>query len=364
MKIRTPIFLAIMAILLISCSHSTPHFDEAQWRKDTESRKVADLYAPHFKDGKFFNPWMPFENPGFMRFLRWKLFSRQKYTAEEEAFRPGFVPNLKDRIKAAGDGDFIAWIGHNSFLIRLKGEYWLTDPMFSERALLPKRVTPPAITAEEVNELEGKINVVISHNHYDHLDAASIRALRPDTRLYVPLGLKKFVEDLNKTAVVEMDWWQERDHGNGARLICLPAQHWSRRFTQGIDTTLWASFLLSTESVKIYLGGDSGYFMGYKEFGRKFPDIDYALIPVTAYSPRWFMHYAHLDPREALDAFQELKARYMIPTQWGTFRLGDDPVGLPALDLRKALKDTPVDPDRLIVMDLGQILPITPRPTL
>jgi N-acyl-phosphatidylethanolamine-hydrolysing phospholipase D len=107
--------------------------------------------------------------------------------------------------------------------------------------------------------------------------------------------------------------------------------------------------------VSIYYGGDSGYFIGYREIGRRFPGIDYALLPVTAYHPRWFMHYAHIDAKEAIDAFGDLGARYFIPTQWGTFPLGDEPVGFAIFDLKKQIAEKKIDPGKVIIMDLGGI---------
>jgi L-ascorbate metabolism protein UlaG (beta-lactamase superfamily) len=134
-----------------------------------------------------------------------------------------------------------------------------------------------------------------------------------------------------------MDWWQEMDFGNGTQLVCLPMQHWSRRIGQGFNDTLWASFMLITPEVTIYLGGDSGYFIGYKEIAKRFPGIDYALLPTTAYHPRWFMHYNHMNVDEAIEAFHDLNARFMIPQQWGTFHLGDEPPGYPALELKRKI---------------------------
>jgi L-ascorbate metabolism protein UlaG (beta-lactamase superfamily) len=139
-------------------------------------------------------------------------------------------------------------------------------------------------------------------------------------------------------------------------------QHWSRRIGQEINTTLWASFLLITPTVRVYFGGDTGYFIGYQEFGRKYPGIDYALLPTTAYHPRWFMHYAHMDVDEALEAFRELGARVMIPQQWGTFHLGDEPVGYPAVELERKIAERRLDPARYRIMNLGEILAIPPAP--
>ena len=113
--------------------------------------------------------------------------------------------------------------------------------------------------------------------------------------------------------------------------------------------------MLITPETKIYFGGDSGYFVGYREIGRRFRNISYALLPLTAYHPRWFMHYAHMNAHETVNAFQELGAQYFIPTQWGTFKLGDNPPGHPALELKRVIQEKNLDPSRFIIMDIGQI---------
>jgi N-acyl-phosphatidylethanolamine-hydrolysing phospholipase D len=283
------------------------------------------------------------------------LSKKRHFTDEEEKFKASVISGLKERIKAIPEDDFIAWIGHSTFFMRLQGEYWLTDPIFSERALLPKRVSPPAINADELKTLTGSLNVIISHNHYDHLDKDSIRSLPENTRIFVPRGLKKLVESYHSGIVVELDWWESFELKGGAKIVCLPAQHWSRRISQSANSTLWASYMLITPKTSIYYGGDSGYFIGYREIGKRFPDIRYALLPVTAYHPRWFMHYSHMNAPEALRAFKDLGAKSFIPTQWGTFHLGDNPPGTPALDLRKATQKMNPDPSRIIIMDIGQI---------
>lgn len=351
--------ILLLVLLLTSCLLPVRPFDEQKWRAQVESADPALLYAPHREEGRFFNPWMPMQK-GFSDFLRWQFSEKTPYAPGEENDIPTVAPGLPERIRSTA-GDFIAWIGHASFLIRINGVYWITDPIFSERALLPKRKTPPALSLDAFVALPGKKNVLISHSHYDHLDSESIRRLPADTRVYVPLGLKAMMNELGKQAVVEMDWWQAASSGDGGQVVCLPAQHWSRRITQSRDTTLWASFLLVTPGRKIYFGGDSGYFIGYREIGRRYPGIDYALLPVTAYDPRWFMHYAHMDAREALDAFRDLGSRYVIPTQWGTFRLGDEPVGQAPAALSRAAQWTNTDPARIIVMGIGQLLPLETR---
>jgi L-ascorbate metabolism protein UlaG (beta-lactamase superfamily) len=125
-----------------------------------------------------------------------------------------------------------------------------------------------------------------------------------------------------------------------------------------VNTTLWASYLLVTPEMTVYIGGDSGYFIGYREFGRRFPGIDYALLPTTAYHPRWFMHYAHMNVDESLRAFGELGARYFIPTQWGTFALGDESPGYPAIDLERTVRERGLDRGRFIIPSLGEIITV------
>jgi L-ascorbate metabolism protein UlaG (beta-lactamase superfamily) len=345
-----------VVFILISCGFSARPFDERKWREKVNTTNPALLYAPHYRDGRYFNPWMPLEKE-FGDLLAWWLSERTAYSPEEEKAVPRVIPGLPERI-AATVGDFIAWIGHATYLIRVDGVYWLTDPMFSERALLPKRRTPPALTLKDFIALPGEKNVIISHNHYDHLDADSIRGLPPETRIFVPLGLKAVINEMGGSNVVEMDWWQEAACGSACRLICLPAQHWSRRTLTDTNTSLWAGFLLETSGRRIFFGGDSGYFLGFREIGRRYPGIDYALIPVTAYAPRWFMHYAHMDAREALAAFQDLGARYFIPTQWGTFRLGDEPIAHAPRALAVAREEAGIVPERLLIMDIGQLLPL------
>jgi N-acyl-phosphatidylethanolamine-hydrolysing phospholipase D len=146
----TFIHLNLMAFLLTlgsSCLLNPPPFDEAAWRTKVQSADPALLYAPHFKDDRFFNPWMPGEDKGFFTLLRWRLTASQQYTEEEKTYLPHVQENAKERILAMPQGDFIMWVGHATFLIRLNSEYWLIDPIFSERALVVKRKTPPGITA-------------------------------------------------------------------------------------------------------------------------------------------------------------------------------------------------------------------------
>ena len=351
---------ALALLFILSCaSKDKESFSEAAWREAVASTRPGDLYAPHKKDGIFFTPWMKMKDKSVLDVLEWKLFSRPGYTPEERGVLPEVIPDTAQRL-ARTRGDFILWIGHNSFLVRVGGQYWLTDPIFSKRALLPARVTPPAITAAELATIVKAPNILISHNHYDHLDRSSMEELPETSRVFVPLGLKDYVRKMNKPLIEEMDWWEEADLGKGVRLVCLPTQHWSMRMNQARNKSLWAAWLLITPEHTLYFGGDSGYFKGFAEVGKKYPGIDYAFMATTAYHPRWFMHHQHMNIPEAVQGFKELGAGYFIPTQWGTFPLGSEPAGFPGLDLQRYIRSRNLDSSRYKIMDIGEILEIPP----
>ncbi|CCK78204.1 MBL fold metallo-hydrolase [Desulfobacula toluolica] len=351
------IVLLIVFVIFSCSSRDKKSFSEIQWKQKVEDTRVEDLYAPHFKEGRFYTPWMEMGDKSFLDVLGWKLFSKTHYTSEETDFLPRVTPDTAERLDQVR-GDFILWIGHNTFLIRIDKVYWITDPVFSKRALLPARLTPPALSLKELNEIVKDLNILISHNHYDHLDRSTMKQLPRDAAVFVPRGLKTYVMGMDKTNVRELDWWEAVDTGKGSTLICLPAQHWSMRIGQGRNRSLWAAWLLKTPKATLYFGGDSGYFKGFREIGRKYPDIDYAFMPITAYHPRWFMQYQHMNIPEAVKAFEDLGARFFIPTQWGTFHLGSEPAGFPGLDLIRHIRKNNLDLFRFNIMDVGQILPL------
>lgn len=351
---KIALICGFIMIWLTGCTQ--PSFNEELWLQEVSRTPVDLLYAPHFKNGKYFNPWLEIQKD-LSEVVLWRLTPAQTYEENEKAFLPALRTDTFTKLQTDMPEAFILWLGHNSFLIKDGDQVWLTDPMFSKRALLPARKTPPALVSEEIVKLFPAVNVVISHNHYDHLDQSSIEQLSANYTYYVPMGLKDLLQEWQpKADVIEMDWWQKQKIAEGFEIHCLPAQHWSRRVFSGENTSLWASYMLVTPRNHIYFGGDSGYFIGYREFGRRYEKIDYALIPTTAYHPRWFMHKAHMNIDEALRAFQELGADYFIPTQWGTFHLGDEPAGYPGLDLKRTIAQRKLEPNRYRLLDLGELL--------
>ena len=217
----------------------------------------------------------------------------------------------------------ITWIGHSTFLIQMNGCNIITDPVWAGRMGIEKRLAPPGLEPKQLPPID---IVVISHNHYDHLHFRSLRQLPGNPLYLIPEGLYPLFARRGLRQAEEMSWWQQKEYNN-ISVTFLPAQHWSRRGIWDINASHWGGFLFapasSSSSPSVYFAGDSGYFSGFREIGGKF-QIDYALLPIGAYEPEWFMSMQHMTPEEAVQAFADLKARHFIPMHYGSFRLADD----------------------------------------
>ncbi|MFQ5914527.1 MAG: MBL fold metallo-hydrolase [Nitrospinota bacterium] len=314
------------------------------------SRKPESLYAPHGRPDTWFNPWWSNPNTTW-GYWKMKLFYRNEWI--EAKSRPPNVPRVEN------DGAYlakperstsIAWVGHCTFVVKDGSDTWLTDPHFGERAFWPKRWHPPGVPVEKIPP---DAFAVLSHNHYDHMSAWTVEALPETVAWFVPMGLADWFRDRGRRRVVELDWWQSARHGRW-KVTCLPAQHWSNRFGMGRDSTLWCSWLVESERRKFFFAGDTGYFHGFAEYGRKFGPIDAAMLPIGAYAPRWFMRYSHLSPAEAYRAFRELRARWMLPMHWGTFDLTDEPIDQPPKELSRVVRRSGGDPGAVRTLAVGE----------
>lgn len=248
--------------------------------------------------------------------------------------------------------DRLTWIGHSSFLAVVAGTTVLIDPIFSRDAgWLYPRHAPPGLRPDQLPEID---LLLVSHSHYDHLDAPSVEALPRSLAVVVPLGLGRWFERRGFTQVRELGWWETAALGK-LRVTLVPARHWSRRTPWDTNHSLWGGFVIEGGGTAIYHAGDSGWFDGFAEIGRRFPGLAAAMLPIGAYEPAWFMEPNHLNPEQAGRAFLELGARRMVPMHWGTFQLTDEPLAEPAERLRAWWrKEQPGDGRELALLKLGE----------
>jgi L-ascorbate metabolism protein UlaG (beta-lactamase superfamily) len=219
----------------------------------------------------------------------------------------------------------------------------------------PKRKRAPGLDIEQLPPLD---YVLVSHNHYDHMDIPSLRSLvmrNPEAQIITSLGNKKFLESKVPGALVrEMDWYDQSALDRGLRIYGLPAQHFSGRGTKDRQMTLWMSFLISSPAGNIYFAADSGFGSHFQEIGEKFGPIRLAMLPIGAYMPRWFMRGVHISPEEAVEAHRLLKAKTSIAIHFGTFQLGGDGQLRPIRELEAALDEIGEPKENFWVLGFGE----------
>jgi L-ascorbate metabolism protein UlaG (beta-lactamase superfamily) len=251
----------------------------------------------------------------------------------------------------------ITFIGHSTFLIRTASAVILTDPVFTTHAgpfgrSGPRRVRPPAIAPAVLPPVD---LVLVSHNHYDHLQPSSLRLFADRARYVTPLGISRQLglPPEGGSQVQELDWWQKTTAGP-VEITCVPAQHFSARTPFDRDKTLWCGFLVRVDGVRIYFAGDSGYSPHFAEIGHRYPGIDLALLPIGAYEPRWFMGPVHMNPEDAVRAHMDVRPRVSIGMHFGTFQLTDEAIDEPLRALERSREAHTVSPNAFRVLDFGE----------
>jgi L-ascorbate metabolism protein UlaG (beta-lactamase superfamily) len=349
-KIPFVLFMVISLGLLVQCASQAPIFDEDKWREQVDSVDTALFYAPHVNDdGTFFNPWLERERRRMGGWILRRADSKPTYDAFPAA-KYAAVTNDYAYLSNP-DHNSISFAGHASMIVKMDAQTIFTDPFFSNAAVVVRKKVRIKF---DFSKVPHKPVVLISHNHYDHLDKYSVKQLiKKDAIFIVPLKLKKLITKWGAREVHELDWWQSVKLGPVTYTL-LPAQHWSRRIGQKGGATLWGSYLIEG-SKTVYFSGDSGYFRGFAEFGRRF-DIDYAIVGAGAYEPRWFMHYSHLNVAEFFRAVDDLGAEITIPMHFGIISLSDEPLLYPIYEVDKFISLNPGYSRRVRSLRAGEYL--------
>jgi N-acyl-phosphatidylethanolamine-hydrolysing phospholipase D len=269
--------------------------------------------------------------------------------------RPGAAPRVPYDSAAIARSPSLTWIGHSTFLVRMDGVTFLTDPMFSERASPfsfagPRRLVPPGVPLDALPAVDF---VVLSHDHYDHADLESVKELAErGVTFVVPMGLGEWVRRAGGNAV-ELDWWQAVEL-HGVRIQSVPAQHFSGRSLMDGGRRLWAGWVVSGPTRRFYHAGDSGYSPDFGTIGERLGPIDLATVPIGAYLPAAMMHFVHTTPEEALRIGLDVRARRMVAMHFGTFDLADEPLSEPPRRFLAEAERLGLGPDRAWILKVGE----------
>jgi L-ascorbate metabolism protein UlaG (beta-lactamase superfamily) len=310
--------------------------------------------SDHFDGTAFFNPSGPI-GKGALDVIQWRL-------KEEREPWPESVPlaaPAKPPQRVEGAGLQVTFVGHATVLIQTQGLNILTDPVWSERAFVvgwagPRRVTPPGIAFEDLPPID---LVLVSHNHYDHMDLPTLARLRAthDPLVIAPLGNEYVLRDGDERMRVHtLDWWQHAAVKD-LRVHVVPVYHWSRRRLFDRNKALWGGFAIETRAGTLYYGGDTGFRDGafFREARERFGGFRLAVLPVGAYEPRWFMRDQHVNPAEAVQIHRLLGARTTLGVHLRTFQLTDESIDQPEIDLAAALREAGVPPEEFFTLPIG-----------
>ena len=309
---------------------------------------------PHHVEGGFQNVNSSVQRAsGFTRFRF--MWSRAWAPA-----RTSDVPRVANdgaALRANGSDPTVTWIGHATVLVQLQGTNLLTDPHWGERASPlswagPKRLQPPGLAFEDLPPIDV---VLISHDHYDHLDLGTVKRLAAthDPVFVVALGLKAWFAEQGISRVIELDWWESVEH-RGLRIVCTPAQHFSQRTLWDGNTRLWASWAVVGTTRRFYFSGDTGYFDGFREIGERLGPFDLTAMAIGAYRPASIMRFVHLTPEQAVQAHGDLKGATLLGIHWGTFDLAEEPLDEPPTRMLVEAARRNLPPDHAWIVKLGE----------
>jgi N-acyl-phosphatidylethanolamine-hydrolysing phospholipase D len=319
--------------------------------------------APRDADGRFTN-WVG-ELPHGTVGIRFPFFLRRIGGVFHG--RPGIPERVENdgvylRQNAKHSDATVTWVGHATLLVQMDHLTFLTDPIWSDSPspltfVGPRRFVAPGIAFEDLPPIDF---VLVSHNHFDHLDLPSLRALaerRPETRFFVPLGNAELLRSEGIANVSELDWGDSLRVGD-VTIHCLPAQHWSKRRLNDDRKALWASWAVTGDQRKFYFSGDTGYFDGFSRIGNALGPFDLAAVAIGAYEPTEMMKASHMNPEEAIQAVVDIRARQALAIHFGTFDLSDEPLDEPPRRFQAAAEHAAqaqqLDPDAAWVFEIGE----------
>jgi L-ascorbate metabolism protein UlaG (beta-lactamase superfamily) len=337
--------------------HLRPTIEGETFRPDLPE---AVILSDHFDGRHYFNP-TPARERGLRDVLRWML------TRKRQPWPRGIVdpPQPEPPRTAAGSELFATFVNHSTFLLQMNGVNLLTDPIWSDRASPltwagPRRARRPGVPFERLPPIDV---VLVSHNHYDHLDLPTLRLLESVYRplFLTTLGNRRFLKSCGFDCVEELDWWQSFAVGPALEVILTPAQHFAARSLFDRNRTLWGGFLIRTATRTVYFAADTGYPGPFVEVRKRAEGIDLALLPFGAYEPRWFMGPVHMNPDDAVRAHIDLGGPFTLGMHYGTFQLTDEPIDEPERHLRIALAEHGVSPSRFRVPKFGETVRVEPR---
>ncbi len=385
MKLLPTLLLLCVPLLLSGCAHSNPYPNP--YFNPAKSHHTPEGFRNNSTDGVV----RPFSD-----LLRWQWNAfRNDLPPPAKTPTPVQAPDLKFIHANARAGSAmqpaVTWIGHASTLVQASGLNVLTDPIFSERAapvqlIGPKRTQPPGVALADLPPIDV---VIVSHNHYDHLDRQSVFDLNQQaqgaTIFLVPLGNKAWLENIGITNVMELDWWDSITLHRGAdgkparappgqagvEFHLTPVQHWSARGLSDQLQTLWGGWSVFGPDFQWYFGGDAGYSRDFADTFKKFANrhlpgdasklFDLALVPIGAYEPRWFMKEQHVNPMESVQTHKDLGAVQSVGIHWGTFNLTDEALDQPPIDLAAARKALGVAEADFFLLKIGETRRIVRR---
>ncbi len=317
----------------------------------------------HLDNGKFRNPE---GSPVRSENVKWSYstFNKEKKkldmtVPDEHVIKKNLV---LEKLNSIQNNDYIGWIGHATFLIKLGNTTIITDPVFSKNAgpliFGPKRYTEPALNLNELPKID---LFLLTHNHYDHQDMGTIRKFPyKDTKVFTALKLGKYFTKHHFKDVQELDWYQEVKF-NDLKITFLPAVHWSKRSLTDTNKTLWGSFLIEYAGKKIFFACDTGYGNIYKKIGKKYGPIDLTMINIGAYDfrPMFEKSIYHTSPEEALQAAQDLKSKKVLGTHWGTFVLSLEPIMEPPKRFKDNAEKFGFKRDDALIFKIGEFKKIS-----